>query len=1090
MEIAGSVKSTNACKISMSREGKSGMDYTKLGMKGQIIVGTIAGVSEKISIDFNGTQVQVPKGAVHNAREGEQRSFEIRDVSKNSIVLKEVENGIDSDSEARGMICTIVDNDQMNFADYMEMSNGTEKEQETGSLDSVSERMTGEDCNDIEQEGMSIEKYELERLERALERIKQQRQAKQEGIDQCVEHREDYQKEIEKVRIKNQVQNIAGSPLAEQIANALTQADLPVTEANIKKVSGVMYRAAVTPNLSESAMNYMLENALEPTIENVYHAQYAGSSSKFSNYKVGQGVSYQSQVVSYESDAQNAQAFDLTDTWQEIAPQAEKMLTEDGIEVTDEVMEQAKWLFEHDLPITGEMIENLTTMQDIKEQYDPEVVLEQVTEGMARGENPEEVSLLTPTMSSVQQAVDTFLTKVNEQLQDLSENDFDISVVTKRRQLEEVRLKMTADSASRLQEKGIDLNLEHIEEIIDGLRDIEDAYYQGLLQESGVVDSQENIAMLRDTQQCVQSLKDAPNVILGTTLVKRAEITLEELQGEGAKQRQKFEQAETAYETLMTKPDRQLGDSIQKAFRNVDAILEDLGMQSTEENQRAVRILAHNTMPITEENIYKIKEYDSQVNKVINDLHPAVTVELIRRNINPLQSNLDELDTVINGIKEELGISEDEKYSKYLYQLEQRNSISQEDRQTFINIYRLLNNVQKMDGAAVGYVVQTDRELTLENLYTAIRTLKNGGVEMQAADSTDMQDIKYSRGTLLSQMQETFSNTEEGDMDIKAKYYQNIVEELTEEISPSGLEKMLTGETGQQKFADLMKENVEELLWKLKEANRQVEQEEGKDTSYEKEKIKILQQVSDNSDAVLSYLRAEGIPVTVENVIAASQFGEIYKQLQDKARKLPKEQQEEINDTIDGMADALEDADTMQLQYERLEKQVENILQNGFADRQIHSMGLQELRVMANSVGLARRLAGRQDYQIPVQTGENITTMHVTILNGTEEQGKVTISTDIEGFGEIRAEFMVNGDTVEGTLLTDSKKASESLRDREGAFEDRLKGQGMELGRVIYGLHTRSMEAHNVTDMDNKKNAAKLYAVAKTFVKHIAACVE
>ena len=524
MEIAGNVKSTNAWKISMSREGKSRMDYTKLGKKGQIIVGTIAGVSDKISIDFNGTQVQVPKGAVHNAREGEQRSFEIRDVSKNSIVLKEVENGTNSDSEARGMVCTIVNNDQVNFADYMEKSNGTEKEQETGSLGSVSERMTGEDCNDIEQEGMSIEKYELERLERALERIKQQRQAKQNGIEQCVEHREDYQEEIEKVRIHNQVQNIAGNQMAEQIANALAQADLPVTEANIKKVSDVMHRAAVTPNLSENAMNYMLENALEPTIENVYHAQYAGSSSKFSNYKVGQGVSYQSQVVSYESDVQNTQASDLADTWQEIAPQAEKMLTEDGIEVTDEVMEQAKWLFEHDLPITGEMIENLTTMQDIKEQYDPEVVLEQVTEGMARGKDPEAVSLLTPTMSSVQQAVDTFLSQVNEQLQDLSEDDFDISAVTKRRQLEEVRLKMTADSASRLQEKGIDLNIEHIEEIVDGLRDIEDAYYQGLLQESGVVDSQENIAMLRDTQQCVQSLQDAPNVILGTTLVT-AEIS-------------------------------------------------------------------------------------------------------------------------------------------------------------------------------------------------------------------------------------------------------------------------------------------------------------------------------------------------------------------------------------------------------------------------------------------------------------------------------------------------------------------------------------------------------------------------------------
>ncbi len=42
---------------------------------------------------------------------------------------------------------------------------------------------------------------------------------------------------------------------------------------------------------------------------------------------------------------------------------------------------------------------------------------------------------------------------------------------------------------------------------------------------------------------------------------------------------------------MMTAPRKDMGDSIQKAFRNVDDILEDLGLETNDSNRRAVRIL-------------------------------------------------------------------------------------------------------------------------------------------------------------------------------------------------------------------------------------------------------------------------------------------------------------------------------------------------------------------------------------------------------------------------------------------------------------------------------------------------------------------
>ena len=67
-----------------------------------------------------------------------------------------------------------------------------------------------------------------------------------------------------------------------------------------------------------------------------------------------------------------------------------------------------------------------------------------------------------------------------------------------------------------------------------------------------------------------------------------------------------FAQANESYETLMTAPRSDMGDSIKKAFSNVDDILQDLQLDTSETNRRAVRILAYNNTEITPENIMEV----------------------------------------------------------------------------------------------------------------------------------------------------------------------------------------------------------------------------------------------------------------------------------------------------------------------------------------------------------------------------------------------------------------------------------------------------------------------------------------------------
>ena len=131
-----------------------------------------------------------------------------------------------------------------------------------------------------------------------------------------------------------------------------------------------------------------------------------------------------------------------------------------------------------------------------------------------------------------------------------------------------------------------------------------------------------------------------------------------------------LERAGESYETLMTAPRRDLGDSIQKAFANVGDILDDLGMEANEANQRAVRILGYNSLAITKESVLSMKAADERVQRTFANLTPATVREFIRQGENPLDMNLDELNQKAEKIRSESQGQDTERFSEYLWKLE------------------------------------------------------------------------------------------------------------------------------------------------------------------------------------------------------------------------------------------------------------------------------------------------------------------------------------------------------------------------------------------------------------------------------------
>ena len=137
----------------------------------------------------------------------------------------------------------------------------------------------------------------------------------------------------------------------------------------------------------------------------------------------------------------------------------------------------------------------------------------------------------------------------------------------------------------------------------------------------------------------------------------------------------------------MTSPRSDMGDSIKKAFSNVDDILQDLQLDTSETNRRAVRILAYNNTEITPENIMEVKALDEQMQRAFSNMKPAVTLEMIRRGENPLDMTMEQLNQAAQEIQQENGTQEQERFSKYLWKLEQNHEISEEERSSYCLLY-------------------------------------------------------------------------------------------------------------------------------------------------------------------------------------------------------------------------------------------------------------------------------------------------------------------------------------------------------------------------------------------------------------------
>lgn len=868
-----------------------------------------------------------------------------------------------------------------------------------------------------------------------------------------------------------QIEEIAGSAaLAAQYESALQQAD------------------ALT-SLSEGAIKYMLDNDLEPTIDHLYRAQFNGT---------------------YVSVAQP----DASLNQPQIMEQMEKVIAAAGMELSEQNIMSCQWLAANNISVTTEHLRSLCALQELSFPLVQEDVLYAMETAVAEGKTPADACLdkhasLTAraedaaeviaqatdqelayllgegqelTIANLREAHNLMEKGVVDGEQELTAFDGkDLSLLEARRMLEETRLAMTTEANYGLLKRGMEIEIKPLVQLVEELKMQEQSYYKQLLEADGSEATADQITLFQETIEAAEALKTMPAYALG---MERYDGTAKGLCESGAQLQAKMEAAGESYETLMTAPRADMGDSIQKAFRNVDAILRETGLEPTSENARAVRILAYNQLEINEQNVLEMKLADRQVQEAFDSLKPAVVREMIREGINPLQMQMSELNEQAKQIRAQIGGADDlTKFSEYLWKIEQNHEISVEERDSFIGIYRLIHQVELGDGAAIGALVQQGAPLTMENLLQAVRSSKKSGMDYKVDE-----DFGGVKGTISG-----VSITDQ----INAAYQTQCVQAIQQLAQePEQFDQLLSGE-------DWKQQTPEQLLEQL----QKVPVDQKADEDYDRIRMQDLNAAAAAQTEVYEMLETYEIPATVSHVLALQQmmanpsdafrrlFG-LTDQIQesDEKQALMAEIARIKDEILDQLGENMQAPEELAKAQQTLAEVAEHCGQTVMYEGMTR-LDIRQLQMMTTQLHLSASMAKEERYQIPVLTGDGVMGMNLRIIRGSEKKRSVRLTMESAAYGKVAAQLQVQAGGIKGYLAADSRAGVDQLQREQPRFLELLGELGGDAAEnevhVIFSEHldlTRfelaGGRSENPRDeADRKIQTKELYGMAEKMIQ-------
>lgn len=860
-----------------------------------------------------------------------------------------------------------------------------------------------------------------------------------------------------------------------------------ISKETLEQILGsAAYAEALESGLEEGAAAYMVENQMPPTAENIYKARYSAGAYQ-GEKKAG--------LPDRESD--EGRAF-----WEQI----DRVIEEAGLAKNEESREDAAFLLKHDIPLTEENLRlyeklkefeqggpriaeeelkyriamqayegkpaiqaDLSKAESIYEQavtfYEavqeatpdaaqraaanlPEgskLTLGDILESERRSAEPDGKTAAAQVVEpdegdAVREEQRSVGKKEPEMRAEAGDGTQSKELLAARRQLEEVRLRMSVEANVKLLRSGFQIDTAPMEQLIERLRAAEEAFAkQGILQTTEAVEK-------------LAGLRTMPLATLGFVVSREISFTIEALHEKGSELQGEFERRdaeqvkrETAnrrYETMQTEIRADLGDSIRKAFRNVDDILTDMNREPSEENRRAVRMLGYNQLELTEENLDRALQIDDKVQRLFRDMKPGKVLQMIRDGVDVLHTDIEELDAYLTAQSGNF-LEESEDFARFLYKLDKNGAVTKEERENYIGIYRLVRQVEKSDGKAQGYLLGSKAGLTMENLLSAVRSGRKGAMDYRIDENFAGVDALQRGKSIIDQ--------------ITALPYEN-------------------------------RRDYEETMQALAGPDRKAKQAQ-------REAADFLREVRE--PVTVSNL--------IEASSVIQEEAELYQRIEDYERETDREQRLEAEQSrferyVENLQDAVTDEDSLQEGMEVFAKQAEEILREAETGEGVTEFAVRDMQHLYRGIRFRAAIARESRYQIPVKMESGYTVMNLTVRRGTGK-AQAEISVETEEYGRLEAVFMQRKESKEGeesicgSFFAETEKGLELMENAAEKVNERLQNAGIpaEDMAVMRGTRVRrgafSPQTEGAVSEGNagqkEISTGELYQIAKIFLETV-----
>lgn len=499
--------------------------------------------------------------------------------------------------------------------------------------------------------------------------------------------------------------------------DALLKAKLPITDKNLEILKNTTDKFKQIEQLDENSIKNLLKKD-NITLEDLYTAKHL-KNIPLKEIDLNQISNLNEQIIN--------------------------ILADEEINITEQNINLAKDFIKNEIEISKENFDKFNKLKNLQNNFENFNILEKTAKNIKLNKPTSEIEIFQNSNKNqlfkkyknileiipnikIENIQHILNNKIPVNLKNLTDNyhkiDENIEIskeaIKERLNLAKIQMKLTSEAIYRLADKEIEIDTKPLLNVINTLENLETEDYKTSLKIASAPVNNKNIAQMQKFYNAISEFY--PKIVYSTF----KEISNNEIDFsvKGISESIKTKNILKTFETFKTVPDARFGDNVYKLSHEFQNLLQENGFEITEANLKASKILTLNNMDFNEENLINVKLIDSKIGYVFDKLHPIIASDMIKNGFNPMERKIDELIEYIDNFSDEFGQTSREKIAEQILELDKSKTLSKQERDAVISIYRMLNLIEKDSSSSIGTLLKNEKNVTLGNLLESAKIFK------------------------------------------------------------------------------------------------------------------------------------------------------------------------------------------------------------------------------------------------------------------------------------------------------------------------------------------------------------------------------